>query len=889
MDHSVPDNCETAQAEVMVQRRDEDSVLPPAHVAKTSTVNMKQPAVVSYMTPGLHVMKSPVKAAARPLSYKRKRSLSLPGSQERVTMGRSELQTPLGPSLLDGSNKTLLTDGMSTCALQTPTSNSEVSPRNSLCASQSPCLAGLLENGPPTNTPLTPPVKVPKKRGRKSKAELLLIKMAQELEAQSRGETVETVPEEKETELTQSGRPRRRAAKTAMKYLQDIADEWAVSGLSSSTTPDQIMPEDTGKKRRRKRKAEDSDDDVDFVVSHEALLTEEREEREEIEIDYLSEESDSDLCSYRMSVFAHREKPSPQMRGCAENGFHNSIMAPVWSSAQITLDYRNVWYSDWEFAEWIPCIDNWHFLSPREAEGYLPLQTTSPPFSIRREGIQEEADPCVLSRFQSLPPHRERWDVTFFVGGPVWSLEWCPTLGGSGSCQYVALYCHRGMDDRHRLDVTHTGPGLLQLWSLGSIGSDKGGDSGPSFSYGLAMDEGCIWDLKFCPSGGWELPCTSRKSTEMPRLGLLAVAFSSGHVEIYSLPHPGPLYSHRKSQVKDSSELTICKVDCVVRLHVGSIKACNPGENGQCFTVAWLPSKPHQYLAAGFYDGTVSIWDLKTKSVLQKVRQGRVIKQYPFHSFSAHDHAVRSIEWCKADRHGLCGIHYVDSGFLGYKPYFVTPRKGTVWSISGSDWLNTISAGDINGEVMVIVLPGLNVQSVNTKRPSERRFPVYKADFLSYAPQSDDAHHSDMTLPSGPLAESQDWEHFKPKSFRAAVGRFSLLFQDMDLRTFHRLHNREPVKRMQANEMKSDINMERVQLEAIHKVRFSPNLDTYPWIVSGGHSGLVRVHCVQGLVSSVGRKMIQEKSAQFRAMFEDIETITECDYSPEVQHCVVQV
>ncbi|KAG8431514.1 hypothetical protein GDO86_018467 [Hymenochirus boettgeri] len=92
---------------------------------------------------------------------------------------------------------------------------------------------------------------------------------------------------------------------------------------------------------------------------------------------------------------------------------------------------------------------------------------------------------------------------------------------------------------------------------------------------------------------------------------------------------------------------------------------------------------------------------------------------------------------------------------------------------------------------------------------------------------------------------------------------------------------------MHANETKGNLNMERVQLEAIHKVRFSPNLDTHNWIASGGHSGLVRVHCVQGLMTAVGRKLIQEMSHQFRAMFEQSEPVG--DYVPEVQHYVVQL
>lgn len=49
--------------------------------------------------------------------------------------------------------------------------------------------------------------------------------------------------------------------------------------------------------------------------------------------------------------------------------------------------------------------------------------------------------------------------------------------------------------------------------------------------------------------------------------------------------------------------------------------------------------------------GTVAVWNLLTKSLLQRVYQpDGSLKLYPFQSFLAHDHAVRSIEWCKANR-----------------------------------------------------------------------------------------------------------------------------------------------------------------------------------------------------------------------------------------------
>lgn len=43
-------------------------------------------------------------------------------------------------------------------------------------------------------------------------------------------------------------------------------------------------------------------------------------------------------------------------------------------------------------------------------------------------------------------------------------------------------------------------------------------------------------------------------------------------------------------------------------------------------------------------------------------------------------------------------------------------------SISGSDWLNTVAAGDITGELVAAVLPDLAVNPRNVKRSSDRRF-----------------------------------------------------------------------------------------------------------------------------------------------------------------------
>ncbi|KFM09539.1 General transcription factor 3C polypeptide 2, partial [Aptenodytes forsteri] len=331
------------------------------------------------------------------------------------------------------------------------------------------------------------------------------------------------------------------------------------------------------------------------------------------------------------------------------------------------------------------------------------------------------------------------------------------------------------------------------------------------------------------------------------------------------------------------------QVQCIAMLQVGSIQAGNASECGQCFSLSWMPSKPHHHLAAGFYDGTVAVWNLLTKSLLQCVRQpDGSLKLYPFRCFLAHDHAVRSIEWCKADSnflvtagsdrkikfwdlrrlyepinsikrflstevawllpyngvtvaqdncyasYGLCGIHYIDAGYLGFKAYFVAPRKGTVWSISGSDWLNTVAAGDITGELVAAVLPDLAINPLNVKRSSDRRFPVYKADLLPCSPAG--AEGGEQALP-------------KTRLYSEMVTKSYIRFCDTDLRSFKNFPSREPMRRMHTQEVKAELSLDRLQLESLHKVRFSPNLDSHGWLVSGGQAGIVRAHCLVGLAS----------------------------------------
>ncbi|XP_069092603.1 general transcription factor 3C polypeptide 2 [Pleurodeles waltl] len=929
-------------------------------------------------------------APKRKKGRKKKGTLGLShgGVSEDITLPLEALTDPdveLGlvkPKKTDDQSQTVLST-LSSMSLELAPPNSQETPAQD-DASAASRTTELGSESADLATP--PPVKVYKKRGRKSKAELMMIRLAQGLDKEPEKPTyIKKLLEEPDVlEMTPGGRPQRRAAKAAMVYLQELAAELTSSGplpapasephraetteaepeadpepeaeaeaepeaeAEAEAEPDPEPRSPVQKKRGRKKKKTDWDEDdvsqdADFVLSEE-LLKREDDEILEDENDLFNDGPDPEMKSLRRGLgrSSLTNLKFPQ-KGTAPNGLPNTVMLPIWKCSRVTMEHREEHHSPWEFPEWVPSSTKWTFLTDSEASDYMPQEVKSPLFTIRREGLREEGTFYRLNRFHCLHPHDERWDMTFFVGGPVWSLDWCPTPDGSAASQYVALYCNMGMDDKHDLNEVYQGSALLQLWNLGPLQHEICTSTKATMTYGIALDHGCIWDLKFCPSGAWELPSTKRKNPQMPRLGLLAVAFSSGFVEIYSLPHSESLHAYKQLQVKDPfySKYTICKVQCVATLNVGSIQASSAGECGQCFTVAWLPSKPHHHLAAGFYDGTVAMWDLSTKSLLQRVRYADgLIKLYPYNCFTAHDHAVKSIEWCKVncnflvtagrDRkikfwdlrrlyeplnsikrflsteitwilpysgvavaqdscyasYGLCGIHFLDTGCLGYKAYYIAPRKGTVWSISGSDWLNSIVAGDVTGEVIAAILPDLTNNPSNIKRPSERRFPIYKAELLQCSALADPPN-------SKPAEEEQHdtSESAQPapvdRSYQSAITKYSILYQDTDMTTFKQYLNREPMKRMWHSESKGDLIFDRMLLESVHKVRFNPNLDAHAWLVSGGQAGLVRVHCMRGLSSHVSRKLVMECQAQFSTMQEN-EMQDEAEYIPEVGHSVVQ-
>ncbi|XP_030628070.1 general transcription factor 3C polypeptide 2 [Chanos chanos] len=736
----------------------------------------------------------------------------------------------------------------------------------------------------------------------------------------------ETCTMSESPDVTASGRPKRRAAKVALEYLHTLAKDMEKHSVdpqrerresSPEDTPSQVQKTPSGRRIGRKRKAPDYDsdkqEDADFVPDRENEKESEEEDSQE------EGDSESDLeptVGRRGSSTRKATKWIETVKCQSAGGLGHTAMQAAWACFRSNKEFREEHHSPWVFPEWIPSVKDWKFLPASEAEKYLPQEQESPAFAFSREQNKSESSVHRIKRFEALPHHSERWDTLFFVGGPVWSVEWCPCPDGALGRQYVALYCNRGMDDRHKINVVYSEPALLQLWDLGDLQHNNRPSSSPCLAYAVAQDEGSIWNMKWCPAGSWELPTTSRKEPHMARLGLLATAFSNGTISIFSLPHPEALRAHRtgRSRGEMSPEPPICQVKCVVKLKLGSLQAEQDSQSGQCFALDWLPVKPHNILAAGFYDGMVALWDLTTKSLLQRVRaldQG--VTLFPYHCFIAHDNLVRSLSWCKAsgdllvtageDRTakiwnvkkshapltetrrymptevewpllwsgfvlaqeccyatpGQHGIHYIDSGYYGFKPYIMGPRKATAWSISFSNWLSCCAMVDNIGELVVALLPDLTNNPNNLRR---KRFPVSRTEMVQLqssqrASEGETSDHTDHI--NGPDQE--------PQTYRGAVKKYYLRFHDMDLRNFNKYQDRPIVKHLHATETKGCLALDRTPLNALYKVRMNPNMMAHTWLLSAGQSGLVRVHCIQGMKSSYTHKLVQESQVHFSAMF----------------------
>ncbi|XP_048727420.2 uncharacterized protein LOC125645688 isoform X2 [Ostrea edulis] len=464
-----------------------------------------------------------------------------------------------------------------------------------------------------------------------------------------------------------------------------------------------------------------------------------------------------------------------------------------------------------------------------------------------------------------------------FVGGPVWGLAWCPIPHNVKSDQFLAISCHRQMDEFHETMTTYSGNGSIQLWNIGKKNSIYPNESAkttlPFVEYCVSHIYGVVYQLCWCPSNAWENNSSEEEESELlPRLGLLAGAFSDGKVHIYSLPQPNSLNKEKQEGTPATfkPEPVYSLVPC---------PTTKPDRVVPCLCVDWQP-RSCQFIAAGYGDGTYRIWDLKSQSSLLRIASTPSIELLPFHSGVAHSDAVMSLKWSPhvtdkfatasrdrsfaiwdlKNRHcpfykspgqmslSLCWLpfnfcvlqgmedcysnleayvraesydHVVDDEVALSDP--VVTQSDCIWGLTCSNWLMVILATNNSGIIGGSIMPQL-------KRTEVKRFnrrPVYlfetavhEKNFCKEKLNSDKKEGTDSTVlksyESGKNLIYLEYKEYDPSKVRRKVPKFTVPADN--IRSF--------------------------AFRALYRIEMSPNIQSCVWVVSGGQAGIVRIHSV---------------------------------------------
>ncbi|KAK3914402.1 General transcription factor 3C polypeptide 2 [Frankliniella fusca] len=466
-----------------------------------------------------------------------------------------------------------------------------------------------------------------------------------------------------------------------------------------------------------------------------------------------------------------RPKPPGQQRAFNKMKFLQNTVTSVAKDLEIynaalqwTFDFRLANYSENVFPDLVPLKREWSPLR-EHFDCYVPRETQSIPFEFRSPSQSTSIAACRLSIFEGQIIDGVS---TFFTGGPVWAMEWCPIpmhaclSDDSPPSDYLAVSTHHTMDDTFCVPKCYAFPNIIQFWECGNL-SCQSVHQPPKLALALAHEYGTIWSMSWCPSGAYDVNCSdSTCEKSWKRVGLLAAACSSGNVQVFSIPFPNQLVCHL-------NEITFP----IYKAKPSLTLITNFTEPSQCTRVTWYPGSGHGLIAGGFCNGMVALWDLQTLPSLLWDAEHNTLK--PFQCFQAHLTVISALSfnpehdgrffmtgshdrgikfWDMEDlsapithhRRGfvtdgvwlnlwMSSITSYDDAFqhehtnstlhpvrdYGYKPYPLLTQNSVAWCLSYNEWINATAQGSEAGEVVVSFSSQLMRGLDNEKNSIEKR------------------------------------------------------------------------------------------------------------------------------------------------------------------------
>ncbi|GFY45290.1 general transcription factor 3C polypeptide 2 [Trichonephila inaurata madagascariensis] len=276
------------------------------------------------------------------------------------------------------------------------------------------------------------------------------------------------------------------------------------------------------------------------------------------------------------------------------------------------------------FPEFKPDVNNFKFCSSKYEEHF------NTKIHIK---IDESPDWIVLKCFESIA-HEGSNKATFFVGGPVQSSAFCPTPRNKLVNQYIAVASSHILYNKHSYVNTKSAGGFIQFWNLGCLHESLVLNQVPSLELAIYHTYGLITQMKWCPRGCYDV---SSETDGLPRLGLLALSCSDGSVRIYSIPQLNLMPKEH-----NNGTLPVCGTSPSVILAPLFGEPCSVTRKSMATCIDW--HKNGQQIAAGFGNGTICLWMLKTSTITTHNENGLLTIQ-PYRIFQASGTPVTSISF----------------------------------------------------------------------------------------------------------------------------------------------------------------------------------------------------------------------------------------------------
>nr|XP_019010200.1 uncharacterized protein I206_04668 [Kwoniella pini CBS 10737]OCF48981.1 hypothetical protein I206_04668 [Kwoniella pini CBS 10737] len=387
------------------------------------------------------------------------------------------------------------------------------------------------------------------------------------------------------------------------------------------------------------------------------------------------------------------------------------------------------------------------FLNETEAEeSYLPtpIYRNGESHITCHMGPHDQQSKHTFSIFESKPlaetnSMTSHEGHTFFAGGPIWGMDWCPypesKMKEFGFEQYLAVSTLPHLDTRPHMAEKwpKSSKGSIQIWSLGSSASDdiqmdsSAYQSQMNCEMVLCISGGPAMSLKWMPLGAWD--DVSQANIKIPKLGILAAVQLDGSVSFYAVPHPrfvGRDHGHPVYLNMDKALLRLETPDamamCIdwmtgskiaVGLSTGHLlvwdvyDALRIGNSEELFPSLYTsaaasairslsigripPSEKHLggepiYVLTGAYDGSTILLDLRDPNNPIELNKARI--------------PCMAVKWLsQVAAPVICDIDYVITmiklrGMNVGRSHIISSHRGQVWDIASSDYHTMlISAG----------------------------------------------------------------------------------------------------------------------------------------------------------------------------------------------------